>query len=146
MAGNDTATIAPVLPPLPQAAPREFNPELTPAAHDSLWREWDVYLRRLALNNDAILRVALIAASQAHGTAQGNTAAAMDANVTAQRALAAAMLAPVPHAAPSDEQVMLSMVRDMLSAGLSGSGLVDEAKRQLAAYKAATAKPFPAPV
>ena len=71
--------------------PPEFTPDLTAAEVDTLWRQWDVYLRRASLEQDATLRSAQVEASTAHAAAQQDTATAMADAAAAQRELMAAL-------------------------------------------------------
>jgi hypothetical protein len=85
-------------------------------------------------------------AQNARASAEQAVAAAGTAAANAQLAAAQAIAAPVPPAPPpTDAQLLLTFVRDILAGGKVGGGVLPEAQAQLAAYKRATRPPTPAP-
>jgi hypothetical protein len=103
-------TIAPTIPPVPAPLPDNA----TPAQIDAWWRQYDIHLRAVGEVN----RVAAIAASNKHGQAQSDTAAAMDRAAEAQLALIRELTqtpplagAPTPELPPDAMAEILAFVR-----------------------------------
>ena len=59
-------------------------------ADTATWQEWDIWLRRVAIANEAAWRERAIAASEKHAQAQADTATQMAASVAAQKEVTAA--------------------------------------------------------
>lgn len=72
--------IAPTVPPQP--------------ADTATWQEWDIWLRRAAMANEATWRDRATAAQQKQAQAQADTAAQIAASVAAQNAATAAFAQP----------------------------------------------------
>jgi hypothetical protein len=95
---------------------------------DATVQEWDIYIRAVSVNNDAILR-------SNWAQAQQNTADAMNRAVDAQIALTAALNSPAPRSKPTREELVWDALKSLPEVtGLTDLTLTDLAKGKVEDY------------
>lgn len=129
----DLPVVQPTLPPEP--------PSTAPAVDVAAWwQRCDVALR---LANFSVAQDS-VAAQNARADAEKLVAQAGLAAAQAQQTAATVLGQPVPP--PTDAELLLRFMQEQLAAGKVGASVMTEAKAQLAAFKAATARPPSAPL
>ncbi len=138
-----TDTSDPIPTPAPTPAPHPtalLHPILigtppAPPAEGADWQAWDIYLRRVALINDLLLRQRSATASEAHGAAQADTAAAMREAVAAQTGLALELAKPAPERLPRRADIVLQVAERLPPmTGLTDLQIVDLAIQRVDAW------------
>ena len=121
----------------------------SPGATDTEWANYLAYVSicdaRDRFDIQQTLTVNSTLAQNARATAEENVALAGQRQAAAQQAFVEALKNPAPTSAPTDADLLVWFMSDLLEAGKVGTSVVTEAKAQLKAYRAATPTPIPAP-